>query len=107
MAVTKRFTANLSFTTTNVFPNALSLSEGMTVTIDGDSATTGSLKVTSSDHIAVCTSDANAGDDGDGLDSDARAFLLVKNVGSNTDGDIEGEDNAEARIAHLKRTARR
>lgn len=102
MAVTKKFTANLSFSSANVFPSALSLNENMTVTIDGDSATAGSLKVTSSDHIAICTSDSDAGDDGDGLDSDSRAFLLVKNIGTNTDGDIEIEDNAEARIAHLK-----
>ena len=102
MAVTKKFTANLSFSSQNVFPTALNLSEGMTVTIDGDSANSGSLKVTSSDHIAICTVDPSAGDDGDGLDSGSRAFVFVKNVGSNSDGDIEIEDNAEARIALLK-----
>jgi|7_EtaG_2_1085326.scaffolds.fasta_scaffold10956_4 hypothetical protein len=102
MAVTKKFTAGLKFNTNNVFPNAVSISETMTVTVDGDAATSGSIKVTSSNHIAVCTADPSAGDDGDGLDSGARAFVFVKNVGTNDDGDIEIEDNANARIAHLK-----
>ena len=98
MAVTKKFTANLSFSSQNIFPTAVSMSEGMTVTIDGDSATTGSLKVTSSDHIAIATS----GTYGQGIDAGSRAFVLVKNVGTNTDGDIEIENESNAKIALLK-----
>ena len=98
MAVTKKFTANLSFNSANVFPTALSLSAGMTVTIDGDSANSGSLKVTSSDTVPICT----AGTEGQGLDADSRAFILIKNVGSNSDGDIEIQNESDARIAYVK-----
>ena len=98
MAVTKKFTANLSFNSANVFPTALSLSAGMTVTVDGDSATSGSLKVTSSDHIAIATS----GTYSQGIDAASRAFVLVKNVGSNDDGDIELENESNAKIGYLK-----
>ena len=98
MAVTKKFTASISFSSQNVFPTALSLTEGMTVTVDGDSATSGSLKVTSSDTVPICTS----GTEGQGLDANVRAFILVKNVGSNSDGDIEIQDESDRRIAHVK-----
>ena len=98
MAVTKKFTANLSFDSSNIFPNSLRMNAGMTVTIDGDSATTGSLKVTSSDHIAIATS----GTYGQGIDADSRAFVLVKNIGSNSDGDIEIQNESDARIAYVK-----
>ena len=98
MAVTKKFTANLSFSSQNVFPAAVTLNEKMTVTVDGDSATSGSLKVTSSDTVPICT----AGTEGQGLDADSRAFILVKNVGTNTDGDIEIQNESDARIGYLK-----
>ena len=98
MAVTKKFTASLNFNSSNIFPNAVNLSEVMTVTVDGDSATSGSLKVTSSDTVPICTS----GTEGQGLDADSRAFILVKNVGSNSDGDIEIQDESDRRIAHVK-----
>tara|TARA_R110002012_G_scaffold257337_1_gene437569 strand:- start:99 stop:524 length:426 start_codon:yes stop_codon:yes gene_type:complete len=98
MAVTKKFTANLSFSSQNVFPTALSLSEGMTVTVDGDSANSGSLKVTSSVQVPICTS----GTEGQGLDAGSRAFVLVKNVGTNDDGDIEVEGEDNDRIMYLK-----
>ena len=98
MAVTKKFTASLNFNSSNIFPNAVNLSENMTVTVDGDSATSGSLKVTSSDTVPICTS----GTEGQGLDADSRAFILVKNVGSNSDGDIEIQDESDRRIAHVK-----
>jgi hypothetical protein len=98
MAVTKKLTANLAFSTANIFPTAVKLNEGMTVTIDGDSANSGSLKVTSSDTVPICT----AGTEGQGLDADSRAFIFIKNVGTMTDGDIEIQNESDARIGYLK-----
>jgi len=99
---TKKLQATLNLGAQNIFPSTISLSAALDATIDGDSATSGALKVTSSDHIAICTQDSDEGDDGDGLDSGSRAFVFVKNVGNNDDGDVEIEDDSNNRIAHLK-----